>query len=107
MAELTLGPADDGRAVGARPGTVIVVELPENPTTGFRWSLRCRVEPVLERKRDAFVPPPHMRPGAGGSRRFEFAAAAPGSAGIVLWNWREWEGEGSVAKRYQVTVTVQ
>ncbi len=107
MAECTLGPADDGRAVDARPGTMIVIELPENPTTGFRWSLRSRVEPVLLLKSDAFVPPAEVRPGAGGARRFEFAASAAGSAGVVLWNWREWEGEGSVAKRYQVTVTVK
>jgi inhibitor of cysteine peptidase len=107
MAELTLGLADDGRTLDTRPGTVIVVELPENPTTGFRWSLRSRVEPVLAQRSDTFVPPTGMRPGAGGSRRFEFAAALPGSAAIVLWNWREWEGEGSVAKRYQVTVTVK
>jgi inhibitor of cysteine peptidase len=107
MAELALGLADDGRTLDTRPGAVIVVELPENPTTGFRWSLRSGVEPVLTRVADAFVPPPEARPGAGGSRRFEFAAELPGTAGIVLWNWREWEGESSVAKRYQVTITVK
>ncbi|MBL8541650.1 MAG: protease inhibitor I42 family protein [Betaproteobacteria bacterium] len=107
MAELALGPADDGRAFDARPGTMIVIELPENPTTGFRWSLRSKVAPVLVLKADPFVPPQNTRPGAGGSRRFEFTASTIGSAGIVLWNWREWEGEGSVAKRYQVTVRVK
>lgn len=107
MAELALGLADDGRALDARPGTVIVIELPENPTTGFRWSLRSRIEPVLSRQADQFEPPAQARPGAGGSRRFEFTASAPGEASILLWNWREWEGEDSVAKRYQVTVTVK
>lgn len=107
MAELALGLADDGRAVDARPGTTIVIELPENPTTGFRWSLRSKVEPVLTTESDSFERPAEARPGAGGSRRFAFAASAPGEASILLWNWREWEGEGSVAKRYQVTVTVK
>lgn len=107
MAELTLGLADDGRALDARPGSMIVIELPENPTTGFRWSLRSRVEPALIRKSDTFEHPAEPRPGAGGSRRFEFAASARGEATVLLWNWREWEGEGSVEKRYRVTVTVR
>ena len=107
MAELTLGLADDGRALDARPGTMIVIELPENPTTGFRWSLRSKVEPVLTRKSDTFDRPDPTRPGAGGQRRLEFAASARGEAKILLWNWREWEGEGSVEQRYRVTVTVK
>jgi inhibitor of cysteine peptidase len=107
VAELTLGLADDGRALDARPGTMIVIELPENPTTGFRWSLRSKVEPVLTRKSDAFERPAKAPLGAGGNRRFSFAASARGEAAILLWNWREWEGEGSVEKRYRVTVTVK
>lgn len=107
MADFTLGPADDGRAIDARPGTMIIVELPENPTTGFRWSLRSKVEPVLTPKSDTFERPTESRPGAGGSRRIEFTASAQGTASILLWNWREWEGERSVDRRYRVTVTVK
>ncbi len=107
MAELTLGLPDDGRALATHPGAVIVIELPENPTTGFRWSLRSQVEPVLTAKSDTFERPGKARPGAGGSRRFAFTASARGEASILLWNWRTWEGEGSVEKRYRVTVTVQ
>ena len=107
MAELALGLADDGRALDARPGTMIVIRLPENPSTGFRWSLRSRVEPVLTRESDTFERPAEARPGAGGNRRFAFSTAAPGEAAILLWNWREWEGEGSVTQRYRVTVTVK
>jgi inhibitor of cysteine peptidase len=107
MGELTLGLADDGRAIDTQPGTLIVIELPENPTTGYRWSLRSDVEPVLIRKSDHFERPADPALGAPGSRRLEFAASSAGKAAIVLWNWREWEGEGSVEKRYRVTVTVK
>jgi inhibitor of cysteine peptidase len=107
VGELTLGIVDDGRALDARPGTMIVIELPENPTTGFRWSLRSKLEPVLTCKSDTFQRPAEARPGAGGSRRFEFTASARGEASILLWNWREWEGDGSVEKRYRVTITVK
>jgi inhibitor of cysteine peptidase len=107
VAELTLGMADDGHAVAADRADLIVIELPENPTTGYRWSLRSKVEPALRLERDSFRPPRDPRPGAGGNRRFEFSAAAAGSAKILLWNWRDWEGEGSVAARYAVTVTVR
>jgi inhibitor of cysteine peptidase len=86
---------------------MIVIELPENPTTGFRWSLRSQVAPALRTRSDLFEHRAEARPGAGGSRRFEFTASAPGTAAISLWHWREWEGEGSVTKRYHVTVTVK
>jgi len=107
VAELMLGMADDGHAIAVDRTDLIVIELPENPSTGYRWSIRSKVDPILGLKGDSFQPPTDSRPGAGGSRRFEFSAAAAGSAKILLWNWREWEGEGSVAKRYSVTVTIR
>jgi inhibitor of cysteine peptidase len=36
---LRLGPGDGGRSVAVPAGAEVVLELPENPTTGFRWSL--------------------------------------------------------------------
>ena len=107
MADLTLGMGDNGHAVAIDRADSIVIELPENPTTGYRWSLRSKVEPVLRLKGESFQPPHDPQPGAGGKRRFEFSASAAGSAKMLLWNWREWEGEGSVAIRYSVTVTVR
>jgi len=107
MAELTFGMNDNGNAVSAARNDLIVIEVPENPTTGYRWSLRSRVEPVLVLKQDSFERTAQPRPGAGGVRRMEFAASAQGEARILLWNWREWEGEGSVKQRYSITVTVK
>ena len=103
MTELTLGLADDGHTVEAARSDLIVIEVPENPTTGYRWSLRSKVEPVLSHKGDDFQRATEPRPGTGGSRRFEFSASAQGEAKILLWNWREWEGENSVAQRYSIT----
>jgi inhibitor of cysteine peptidase len=102
-----LGTADDGQSFAVDRAERIVIELPENPTTGYRWSLRSKVEPVLRLDRDSFQSAADSRPGAGGNRHFEFTAAATGSARILLWNWREWEGEGSVALRYSVTISVR
>ncbi len=107
MAELTFGMSDDGHAVEAARNDLIVIEVPENPTTGYRWSLRSKVEPVLVLKGDSFQRGGAARPGAGGTRRLKFAASAQGEAKILLWNWREWEGEGSVGQRYSITVTVR
>ncbi|MFP4239529.1 protease inhibitor I42 family protein [Rhodosalinus sp.] len=36
---LRLGPGDGGRSVAVPAGAEVVLDLPENPTTGFRWSL--------------------------------------------------------------------
>ena len=38
MTQIRLTSHDDGRTIDTRVGDMVIIELPENPTTGFRWN---------------------------------------------------------------------
>ncbi|MBA2752014.1 MAG: protease inhibitor I42 family protein [Actinobacteria bacterium] len=104
MSTISLGTVDNGTTIDAVVGDVIVVRLAENPTTGYRWSLESVEGSLLETKDDRFVLDSGPQTGSGGTRRFQFRAAAAGTTPIHLKHWREWAGEDSVTERYAVGI---
>lgn len=73
-------------------GDEVVIRLPENPTTGFRWSFALSSEGTLVSRGDTFVPASAaLTPGAAGERVLRFVATRPGSASIKLTHGRTWE----------------
>lgn len=75
-----LGPEDRDRKVSVRVGDRIVLRLPENPTTGYRW--QTEFPPFLRLAHDANE---HGEaPGAGGFRVLELVVAAAGLDEIRL-----------------------
>ena len=48
----------------------------------------------------------HLRVGGGGQRVFVFEAKRSGSAHLLLKLRREWEGDKSIASRFEVTINV-
>jgi inhibitor of cysteine peptidase len=105
MPGMTLGAPDNGRSVALKRGETIALKLPEHPTTGFRWSMEHPVEPILELQRTEYVASGTAL-GSGGQHTFEFKARKAGEAHVALKRWREWEGEGSIVERYEITVRV-
>ena len=102
---LALTDADNGRTVELDVGGTIRISLPENAAGGYRWEID-RVDGAIE----AAGSQPHY-PGAavgsGGLMTFTFAAKKPGKGGIVLKNWRAFEGDKSVQQRFRLTVEVK
>lgn len=91
MADIVISEADLGREVAARVGDALVVQLPENPTTGFRWGLASPKSDVLDLAREEFQASSQAGVGAGGLRVFRFDAKRTGSARIELKLARAWE----------------
>jgi len=91
MTDIVVSEMDLGREVVARAGDALVVRLPENPTTGFRWALASPDGNVLALMRDEFQAPAQAGVGAGGLRVFRFATKRPGSARIEFKLARAWE----------------
>jgi inhibitor of cysteine peptidase len=73
-----------------RAGEELVLELPENPTTGYRWSLQVSGSALRELPAATYTAS-GTGIGAGGHRTFRFIAAQPGTASIHATLSRSWE----------------
>jgi predicted secreted protein len=101
MAEITLRPdGSEDDAVALRAGDVLAVEVPENRTTGYVWSVAVLPEMLAELSPDAGLDPAagfptdSPRPGAPVPRVFRFAAQEPGVGELRLRSARPWEPAG-------------
>lgn len=63
METVTLGEADAGRTIPVTPGQRVVLRLPENPTTGYRWSVPAGIDVVADTYESGGT-----QAGAGGQR---------------------------------------
>jgi|SRR5215208_3595684 len=106
VAELTLTQADNGKSVEAYQGDVVLIRLPENPTTGYRWAIAAIDEEIMEPSSSYFTLSSDARIGGGGERIFTFVTKSSGTTHLELKLWREWEGDSSVIQRYELTIHI-
>ncbi len=104
MQDLTLSEADNGKEVAATVGQQIVLTLPENPSTGYTWAIELPAG--VEQQSSRFAPAGSAMPGSGGQRVWSMKALRSGESQIRAKLWREWEGDGSVRRRFDVTLRV-
>jgi inhibitor of cysteine peptidase len=102
---LQLSEADNDRTVDVHVGDTIRLTLPENATTGYRWAIDRHDDVV-----DVVADEPRYPAGAvgsGGEVAFTLKAKKSGSGELALKNWRQWEGDSSVTRRFRVRLNVQ
>jgi inhibitor of cysteine peptidase len=92
-----------GEHVVASTGDRIVIQVPENATTGYRWVV-SDLPNTLTVESDELVPPTSTRPGAGGERRIALNVRGAGEGQLVLSLERPWEGEA--ADRFVLSIAV-
>jgi inhibitor of cysteine peptidase len=105
MSEIVVRQSDLGRPIEARQGDVIVLELEENPSTGYSWDL-AGLPPfvtVAESSHEAAAAP---RLGAPGLRRFRLLATGAGVGTLEGQLRRPWE-PANVAERFSLPVSVR
>lgn len=107
MPELKLTQGDDGKRFEVRAGSPIVVALPENPTTGYRWAVDQSDDRLLTLRDSDYSLPMGGGIGGSGTRRFTFETSGTGTARLKLKLWREWEGDSSVSSRFSITIEVK
>jgi inhibitor of cysteine peptidase len=107
MSTITLTQADKGKSITVHTGDEIVIMLPENPTTGYRWAIDQTDENMLIAQTPTFSSTPGGAIGSGGTRTFTFTAKQPGTAHLQLKLLRAWQGDSSIIDRYDVTIQVQ
>lgn len=117
MATVVLNQGNNGETVKLRIGDEIMLQLPENATTGYRWYIdRAEgVEEVVDEETSASAPstpspssPEERNPimGRGGLREFRFRATKAGKGRLALKYYRQWEGEDSALDSLAVGLDV-
>jgi len=90
-----LGEESNGREISLNVGDTVILRLPENPTTGYRWTLEKDGSPVCSKIGDSFVPPADSRPGSPGTHEWRFRAEKPGAAAVEMRLIRKWNGDSA------------
>ena len=106
MTEYTFGKKDNGASAQVQRGAKITVELNENPTTGYRWTISSIDEVFLEPEGDEFLSPDQATPGAGGLHRFFFRAKSAGSTVLTLINKRGWQSDDRAVGTYNLAIRI-
>jgi inhibitor of cysteine peptidase len=107
VAEYTFAEKDNGGSAQVRRGAKITIELNENPTTGYRWTISSIDEVLLEPEGDEFLPQDQATPGAGGLRRFFFRAKAAGSTALTLISKRAWQRDDQAVDTFKLRIRIR
>jgi inhibitor of cysteine peptidase len=87
------------------PNDVIVIQLPESPTTGYRWDIDRLDEQLLGVEESTFDPTgPAV--GAGGTREIRIRPKGAGRGSIHLKNARVWDSPDAAIDRFDLSVEV-
>jgi inhibitor of cysteine peptidase len=97
---------DHGKTVSVRKGDTVTLQLPENPTTGYRWSLDQHDPSALEPMQKPSFEPGGPALGAGGGRTFTFLAKTSGESDLALNLRRPWEDRSSAQNAFRVKVQI-
>lgn len=105
MTVVDVSTADNGARVEVRAGDAIVLRLPDNPTTGYRWQLLPVDGDILVLDDEGYLPS-GAGVGSGGTATWRLRAVREGTTVVAATRWRPWEGEASVIDRYSISVQV-
>lgn len=96
--------ADDSRTVDLHVGGKVVIQLPDNPSTGYRWEIDAD-KACVKIERQHFEQQSHQV-GGGGESSWVLRAITPGVSTVKLMLWRPWEGERAAIQRFVVTLRI-
>jgi len=90
-------------------GQQLILSLPSNPTTGFRWEVREAAANVLQ----SLGPEVYSNPeeaglvGAGGISTWRFTAREPGEGRLLLTYQQPWEPNVPPAETFECELRVK
>ena len=85
-----------GETIALHKGDEILLSLPENPTTGYRWTFAADGMDIVG---DDYAADPRSSVGGGGARTLRLVAARAGDAVVRATLQRSWEDPGKAVDR--------
>jgi inhibitor of cysteine peptidase len=104
VAERTVVPTRAEEVVAADVGDTVVVRIPDNPTTGYRWDVASSDPRAVDIERATWDAAAERSIGGGAHRVITIRVVAPGSSTVALRCWRPWAGESSVVERMSIVI---
>lgn len=100
------------REVEMEAGSLLMVTLCSNPTTGFQWSETANISDasILEQVSHEFISPqsdPPPPPGTPGQEVWVLRALEAGTATVSMEYSRPWQGGEKAVWTFELTVTVE
>ncbi len=106
MSEIVITQGYNGATISANSGDTLTIQLPENPTTGYRWTMVAANTDVLLLTGGDFQLGAQAGVGGGGLRVFRFFAKSRGSTQVQGSLMRSWES-GSPRDTISIWVNVR
>src|SRR5260370_34070041 len=101
MAEIVVKQENNGSTVSPKVGDSLVVELPEGPTTGFRWAPAELDPTIVELRTDEFIQGKDTAGGGGGFTGLRFLVLRPRNGRPQPKTARVWE-RGASSKLFEM-----
>ena len=95
----------DGRQIDVPVGESLLINLKENPTTGYTWHLSGNPEPHLVLEETTFTPADANRPGQPGIHRWQLKGHESGTAKLDFEYKRSWENSSDRKLAFTIQVT--
>jgi predicted secreted protein len=106
VADFAFSEKDNGALVQVPRGSKVTIELEENPTTGYQWTIDNIDDVFLVPEGDAFLTGNQMGLGAGGVRRFFFRAKGTGCTSLSLIHKRAWQPDAEPTGSFKLAVRI-
>jgi inhibitor of cysteine peptidase len=105
MREIKLARSDNGKTVEAQVGDSVMIELPENPTTGYVWTLDVKEGIGTVHLSDStYTAATESAIGGGGMRTFMVKVQSSGIATIEMKLRRQWEPESAAIDGFKAVI---
>lgn len=89
-------------------GQTLIVSLPSNPTTGYRWNVQEVSEAQLKSLGpEVFSSPEKGMIGGDGLSTWRYQAGEPGQGRLYLTYQRPWEADGEPAGLFDCRIEVE
>jgi inhibitor of cysteine peptidase len=96
--------SQNGQKIAVRVGDTVQLRLPENASTGYRWSVDAIDDAHVRVEETGFVGADGV--GGGGDACWRLSATAPGDTAVTWKRWRPFEGDRSVVERFAITLHI-